>query len=134
LLILFYVCEIVQMELNLKKYSSVRFKAKKSHSDLTGLVLHKEYLNKINNLNNELDKLKDDFKTLNRMYQREEVELTRLRAIKYEQDDLYQYYNDEIASLKIKVHKLMDENKRLNTTLVTRDEEIRLLKKDTKNS
>lgn len=122
------------MELNLKKYSSVRFKAKKSQSDLTGLVLHKEYLNKINNLKSELDKLRDDYKTLNRMYQREEVELTKLRAIKYEQDDLVQFYNDEISSLKVKIHKLMDENKRLNTTLVARDEEIRLLKKDSKNS
>lgn len=85
--------------------------------------------NRISELNIELEKLRDENKTLRRVQKREEIALKKLESQDVDISRIVKTYSEEVNSLKQKMRKVNGENKKLSTNLMERDDELRVLKK-----
>lgn len=92
-------------------------------------IKNNELENKLNEISTELEKLQSENKTLKRMHKREEVALKKMEDNDVDVNRLIRNYSDEISAYKSKIRKHQDENKRLNNTLIDREEELRVNKK-----
>jgi len=92
-------------------------------------IKNNELENKLTEMSTELEKLYTENKTLKRMHKREEVALKKMEDNDVDVNRLIRNYTEELSSFKGKIKKHQDENKRLNNTLIDREEELRVNKK-----
>jgi hypothetical protein len=85
--------------------------------------------NRIAELNIEIEKLKDENKILKRVHHREEIAIKKYESHDNDVSRLVKNHADETHSLKETIKNIKNENKRLNSNLIDKDEEIRSLKK-----
>ena len=85
--------------------------------------------NQIGELTIELEKLRNENRTLKRIHQREEIALKKLENHEVDVGRLVRNHAEEVNALKETLKKVKHENRKLNSTLIDKDEEIRSLKK-----
>jgi hypothetical protein len=85
--------------------------------------------NRITELNLELDKLKDENKTLKRIHMREEIAIKRFESQDYDLNRIMRNHTEESNSLKEQIKKIKLENRRLNSNLIEKEEEVRSVRK-----
>jgi hypothetical protein len=85
--------------------------------------------NRIAELNIEIEKLKDENKLLKRVHHREEIAIKKFESHDNDVSRLVKNHADETHALKETIKNIKNENRRLNSTLIDKDEEIRSLKK-----
>jgi hypothetical protein len=85
--------------------------------------------NRIAELNIEIEKLKDENKILKRVHHREEIAIKKFESHDNDVSRLIKNHADEAHALKETIKNLKNENRRLNSSLIDKDEEIRSLKK-----
>lgn len=85
--------------------------------------------NRISELNIELEKLKDENKTLKRVHHREEI---ALKKFEHQDNDIAQIVKNhmtESTALKEAIKKIKNENRKLTSNIMDKEEDIRSLKK-----
>jgi chromosome segregation ATPase len=95
-------------------------------------IKNNDLQNRISELNIEIEKLREENRTIKRMHKREEVALKKLETQDTDVTKVVKGYQDEINSLKQKIRKIQSENRAINNSLLDREDEVRVLKK--KNS
>lgn len=85
--------------------------------------------NRIGELGIELEKLREENRTLKRIHQREEIALKKLENHEIDVGRLVRNHAEEVSAVKESLKKVKHENRKLNSTLIDKDEEIRALKK-----
>jgi len=88
-----------------------------------------DLLNRIAEMNIELEKLKDENKTLKRVHHREEIALKKFEAQDNDLAQIVKNHMTESSALKEAVKKVKNENRRLTGNLMDKEEEIRAMKK-----
>ena len=77
----------------------------------------------------ELEKAREENKTIRRVQQREEVALKRFESNDADISRLIRNHGEETAALKEMLKKTKNENKKLNESVMEKDDEIRVLRK-----
>lgn len=85
--------------------------------------------NRLSELANQVEALKEENRTLKRVHQREEAALRRLESQDNDVSRLVRNHMEESNALKDIIKNVKAENGRLNKVLIDKDEEIRQLKK-----
>lgn len=85
--------------------------------------------NRITELNLELEKLRDENKTLKRVHHREEIALKKLETQDVDVSRMVRNHMEEASALKEIIKTIKNENRKLNNTLIDKDEEIRTTRK-----
>ncbi|CAF0850593.1 unnamed protein product [Brachionus calyciflorus] len=85
--------------------------------------------NRLKELTKELEKIKEENKLLQRVHKREEKALKNLENQEHDVSRMIRNHLDEANSLKETIKSLKSDNKRLTSTLIEKDEEIRAMKK-----
>lgn len=85
--------------------------------------------NRIAEMNLEIEKLKEENKTLKRVHHREEVALKKFEAQDNDIAQIVKNHLSESTALKEVVKKVKNENRKLTGSLMEKDEEIRAIKK-----
>lgn len=85
--------------------------------------------NRLAELAKELDQLRDENKTLRRVHLREEIAIKRFESHDTDINRLMRNHTDEVNALKEQIKKLKAENKRINSNLIDKEEEVRAVKK-----
>jgi chromosome segregation ATPase len=88
-----------------------------------------ELQNRINQLNDEIEKLRGENKTLKRVHVREEQALKKLETQETDIERLVKNYSEEVIALKQAIKKLNGDNKKLSTNILEKEDELRVLKK-----
>jgi hypothetical protein len=88
-----------------------------------------ELQNRINEMNIEMEKLKEENRTLKRVHRREEIAIKRLEDQDTDVARLVKNHTEETHALREIIRKLKNENRKLSSTLIDKDEEIRVIKK-----
>jgi len=92
-------------------------------------IKNNDLRNKLNEMNLEMEKLKEENRTLKRMHQREEIALKRLETQENDVSRLVKNHMEEASALKNIIKTVKADNRKLNGVLIDKDEEIRNLKK-----
>ncbi|RNA41553.1 lebercilin isoform X1 [Brachionus plicatilis] len=85
--------------------------------------------NRLKELMKEMEKLREENKMLTRVHKREERALKNLENQEHDVGRMVRNHLDETNVLKEQIKKIKGENKKLTTTLIEKDEEIRAMKK-----
>ena len=85
--------------------------------------------NRIAEMNLEIEKLKEENKTLKRVHHREEIALKKFEAQDNDIAQIVKNHLSESTALKEVVKKVKNENRKLTGSLMEKDEEIRAIKK-----
>jgi chromosome segregation ATPase len=85
--------------------------------------------NRLSEMMLELEKLRDENKTLKRVHHREEIALKRLESQDNDVTRLIRNHMEEANTLKDIIKSLKQDNAKFNKTLIDKDEEIRNMKK-----
>lgn len=85
--------------------------------------------NRIAEMNLEMDKLREENKTLRRVHLREEVAIKRFESQDTDLNRLMRNHTDETNALKEQIKKLKLETRRLNSNLIDKEEEVRSVRK-----
>ena len=85
--------------------------------------------NRIAEMNLEMDKLREENKTLRRVHLREEVAIKRFESQDTDLNRLMRNHTDETNALKEQIKKLKLEQRRLNSNLIEKEEEVRSVRK-----
>ena len=93
------------------------------------LFIRNDTQNKLVELSMELDKLKLENKTVKRMHAREEVAFTKLENHHIDLKKTIKKHVEEINNLKLELQKSWEQNKKLTSNLIIKDEELRELRK-----
>ena len=88
-----------------------------------------ELQNRLNEVIMEMEKLKEENKTLRRVHQREELALKKFESHDIDLSRIMKTHNDEIGVVKEMLKKSKAENKRINNLLLDKEDELRTMKK-----
>ena len=92
-------------------------------------IKNNDLQNRISEMNIEIEKIREENRTLKRMHKREEVALKKLETQDTDVTKVVKGYQDEINALKDKIRKLQSDNRKINNSLLDREDEVRVLKK-----
>lgn len=88
-----------------------------------------ELQNRITELNADIDKLKEENRTLKRVHIREEIALKKHESHDTDISRMIKTHNEELGVVKDMHKKSKAENKRINNLLLEREEDLRAAKK-----
>ncbi len=77
----------------------------------------------------EIEKLREENKTLKRVHRRGEIAIKKFESQDSDITRIVKGYQDEINSLKQSVRKMHNENRMVNNNLLEREDDLRILKK-----
>ena len=88
-----------------------------------------ELQNRITELNKEIDNLKEENRTLKRVHIREEIALKKHESHDTDISRMIKTHTEELGIVKELHKKSKAENKRINSLLLEREEDVRVAKK-----
>ena len=92
-------------------------------------IKNNDLQNRISEMHIEIEKLREENRTIKRVHRREEIALKKLETADTDITKIVKGYQDEINSLKQTVRKMHNENRKVNNNLLDREDEVRVLKK-----
>jgi chromosome segregation ATPase len=112
-----------------KFFSTEKMTESVSQVILAQRIKTNELQNRITQLNDEIEKLRDENKTLKRVHVREEIARKKLETQETDIERLVKNYSEEVTSLKQSIKKLNNDNKKLSTSIMDKEDELRILRK-----